>query len=76
MGIKQRIEILKALYLGADILIMDEPTAVLTPQEIEGLFQTMRELRDSGASIILITQQSCQKLWRLQMRLLFYEMGR
>lgn len=57
MGIKQRIEILKALYLGADILIMDEPTAVLTPQEIEGLFQTMRELRDSGASIILITHK-------------------
>lgn len=57
VGIKQRIEILKALYLGADILIMDEPTAVLTPQEIEGLFQTMRELRDSGASIILITHK-------------------
>ena len=38
VGIKQRIEILKALYLGADILIMDEPTAVLTPQEIEGHF--------------------------------------
>ena len=58
VGIKQRIEILKALYLGADILIMDEPTAVLTPQEIEGLFQTAERTEgSSGASIILITHK-------------------
>lgn len=57
VGLKQRIEILKALYLGADVLIMDEPTAVLTPQEITGLFDTLQELRESGASIILITHK-------------------
>lgn len=57
VGLKQRVEILKALYLGADILIMDEPTAVLTPQEITGLFETLRSLRDKGASIILITHK-------------------
>lgn len=57
VGLKQRVEILKALYLGADILIMDEPTAVLTPQEIVELFSTLRNLRDLGASIILITHK-------------------
>lgn len=57
VGLKQRVEILKALYLGADVLIMDEPTAVLTPQEITELFATLRNLRDQGASIILITHK-------------------
>ncbi len=57
VGLKQRVEILKALYLGADVLIMDEPTAVLTPQEITELFATLRSLRDLGASIILITHK-------------------
>ena len=51
VGLRQRVEILKALFLGADILIMDEPTAVLTPQEITGLFETLKELRNHGASI-------------------------
>ena len=57
VGLKQRVEILKALYLGADILILDEPTAVLTPQEITELFETLKNLRDMGASIILITHK-------------------
>lgn len=57
VGWKQRIEILKALYLGADILIMDEPTAVLTPQEIVELFKTLTNLKNMGASIILITHK-------------------
>ena len=57
VGICQRVEILKALYLGADILILDEPTAILTPQEIQQLFITLEELRNKGKSIILITHK-------------------
>lgn len=57
VSIQQRVEILKALYLGADLLIMDEPTAVLTPQEIVKLFETLIELKQSGKSIILITHK-------------------
>ena len=57
VGLRQRVEILKALYLGANILIMDEPTAVLTPQEIEQLFVTLAELKKQGKSIILITHK-------------------
>ena len=54
VSMQQRVEILKALYLGADLLIMDKPTAVLTPQEIVKLFETLVELRNAGKSIILI----------------------
>ena len=57
VGIQQRVEILKALYRGADILILDEPTAVLTPQEIEELGTIIRKLADEGKSIILITHK-------------------
>lgn len=57
VSLQQRVEILKALYLGADLLIMDEPTAVLTPQEIVKLFETLVELRNAGKSIILITHK-------------------
>lgn len=57
VGLQQRVEILKALYLGANILIMDEPTAVLTPQEINQLFMTLDGLRKQGKSIILITHK-------------------
>ena len=57
VGEQQRVEILKALYHGAEILILDEPTAVLTPQEVEELFVIMRELRKAGKSIILITHK-------------------
>ncbi len=57
VSLQQRVEILKALYLGAGLLIMDEPTAVLTPQEIVKLFETLVELRNAGKSIILITHK-------------------
>ena len=57
VGMQQRVEILKALYLGAELLIMDEPTAVLTPQEIVKLFETLVELRNAGKTIILITHK-------------------
>lgn len=54
---KQTVEIIKVLYRGADILILDEPTAVLTPQEIEKLFNVLRKMRDDGKSIIIITHK-------------------
>jgi simple sugar transport system ATP-binding protein len=57
VGVEQRVEIVKALYREADVLILDEPTAVLTPQETEELFQVMRSLRDAGKSIIFITHK-------------------
>lgn len=54
---KQTVEIVKVLYRGADILILDEPTAVLTPQETQKLFKVLRRMRDSGKSIIIITHK-------------------
>ena len=57
VGMQQRVEILKALYRGADILILDEPTAVLTPQEIEELMQIMKSLSNQGKTIIIITHK-------------------
>ena len=57
VGERQRLEILKALYRGARILILDEPTAVLTPQETEQLFVTLRRLRDAGTTLLLITHK-------------------
>jgi ABC-type uncharacterized transport system ATPase subunit len=57
VGMQQRVEILKTLYRGADILIFDEPTAVLTPQEIKELIQIMQNLITEGKSIILITHK-------------------
>jgi general nucleoside transport system ATP-binding protein len=57
VGERQRLEILKALYRGARILILDEPTAVLTPQETEQLFVTLRGLRARGTTILLITHK-------------------
>jgi len=54
VGERQRVEIIKVLYRGARILILDEPTAVLVPQEVEGLFASMRELKDRGATILFI----------------------
>jgi simple sugar transport system ATP-binding protein len=57
VGQEQRVEILKALYRGADILILDEPTAVLTPQEARELFEIIRSLQASGKSIIFITHK-------------------
>ena len=57
VGERQRLEILKALYRGARILILDEPTAVLTPQESEALFVTLRRLRDAGCTLLLISHK-------------------
>ncbi|HEY3229652.1 MAG TPA: ABC transporter ATP-binding protein [Roseiflexaceae bacterium] len=57
VGEQQRVEILKMLYRGADVLIMDEPTAVLAPQEIEGLFATLRAMAAEGKSIIFISHK-------------------
>ncbi|MEJ2707413.1 MAG: ABC transporter ATP-binding protein [Anaerolineales bacterium] len=57
VGVQQRVEILKALYRQARILVLDEPTAVLTPQEVEDLFQVMEQLTSRGVSIIFITHK-------------------
>ncbi|TKX52001.1 ATP-binding cassette domain-containing protein, partial [Halorubrum sp. SS7] len=57
VGEQQRVEILKALYRGADVLIMDEPTAVLTPQEVEELYGVFEELTDQGKTIIFISHK-------------------
>ena len=57
VGLQQRVEILKALYRKARILILDEPTAVLTPQEVDELFVVVKALRDSGVSVIIITHK-------------------
>ena len=54
VGERQRVEIIKVLYRGADILILDEPTAVLVPQEVEALFDNMRDLKAAGATILFI----------------------
>ncbi|NLY53470.1 MAG: ABC transporter ATP-binding protein [Firmicutes bacterium] len=68
VGMQQRVEILKALYRGADLLILDEPTAVLTPQEADELMQIMRQLTDAGKSVIFISHKlkevlrSCDKV--------------
>ncbi len=57
VGIQQRVEILKALHREAELLILDEPTAVLTPQETTDLFRAMRELREAGRSLVFITHK-------------------
>ncbi|MFO1350443.1 MAG: ABC transporter ATP-binding protein [Gammaproteobacteria bacterium] len=57
VGLQQRVEILKALYRGARILILDEPTSVLTPQEADRLFEILRALRAQGSTIVIITHK-------------------
>jgi ABC-type uncharacterized transport system ATPase subunit len=57
VGIQQRVEILKVLFRSADVLILDEPTAVLTPQEVEEFFTIVRSLRDAGKAIVFITHK-------------------
>lgn len=57
VGLQQRVEILKALYRGAEILILDEPTGVLTPQEADHLFAVLRRLKEQGTTVILITHK-------------------
>jgi general nucleoside transport system ATP-binding protein len=62
VGQQQRVEILKTLYRGAQILILDEPTAVLTPQEVTEMFAILRGLRDQGKTIIIITHKLAEVL--------------
>ena len=57
VGFRQRVEILKSLYRGAEILILDEPTGVLTPQEVDELFKILRSLKEEGKTIVLITHK-------------------
>ncbi|MDP2698037.1 ABC transporter ATP-binding protein [Thalassospira sp.] len=57
VGLQQRVEILKALYRGAEILILDEPTGVLTPQEADHLFRILRTLKEQGKTVVLITHK-------------------
>lgn len=57
VGEKQTVEIMKVLYRGADILILDEPTAVLTPQEIKNLFAILRRMKEEGCGVIIITHK-------------------
>jgi ABC-type uncharacterized transport system ATPase subunit len=57
VGLQQRVEILKILYRGAEILVFDEPTAVLTPQEVEELFKTFRMMKNQGQGIIFISHK-------------------
>jgi ABC-type uncharacterized transport system ATPase subunit len=57
VGARQRLEIMKVIYRGADLIVLDEPTAVLTPQESAELFRTMRRLRERGKTIIFITHK-------------------
>lgn len=62
VGQQQRVEVLKALYRGARILILDEPTAVLTPQEVEEFFRILRSMREQGKTIIIITHKLSEVL--------------
>lgn len=57
VGLRQRVEVLKTLYRNADILILDEPTSVLTPQEVDDLFMTLERFTEQGRTIILITHK-------------------
>ena len=57
VGVRQRVEIIKLLYHEAELLILDEPTAVLTPQETQSLFQVLRRLKNAGHSVIIITHR-------------------
>jgi ABC-type uncharacterized transport system ATPase subunit len=57
VGVRQRVEILKALYRGAEVLVLDEPTAVLTPQEVEELYGVLDELTTEGKTVIFITHK-------------------
>jgi len=57
VGVQQRVEILKALYRGADVLILDEPTSVLTPQEVQELFKAIQALKQQGKTVIFISHK-------------------
>src|SRR2546428_7472620 len=57
VGVQQKVEILKALYRGVDILILDEPTTMLTPQEVDTLFGTLRAMAEQGLTVVFITHK-------------------
>ena len=57
VGVQQKVEILTALYRGARILILDEPTTLLTPQEVDTLFATLREVTAGGVTVVFITHK-------------------
>src|SRR5215831_8541963 len=75
VGLRQRVEILKALYRQATILILDEPTAVLTPGEVEHLFETLTTLAQHGTSIIFITHK-LREVFRIAQRITVLRRGR
>src|SRR5213592_318202 len=62
VGQQQRVELLKALYREARILILDEPTAVLTPQEVEEFFSILRRMREQGKTVVIITHKLAEVL--------------
>src|SRR5213075_1025985 len=62
VGQQQRVELLKALYRRARLLILDEPTAVLTPQEVEEFFAILRRMREQGKTVIIITHKLTEVL--------------
>ena len=75
VGVQQKVEILKALYLNASILIMDEPTAVLTPQESEHLMEFIREFASQGNSVIFITHKM-KEVMEVAVRIIVMRTGR
>ncbi len=75
VGERQRVEILKALYRDVQILILDEPTAVLTPQETDDLFATLRQMTESGLSILLISHK-LQEVLRVSNRVVVLRAGK
>lgn len=75
VGEKQTVEIVKALYRGAEILILDEPTAVLTSQETESLFSVLREMADKGCAVIIITHK-LQEVMEVSRRVTILQHGR
>jgi simple sugar transport system ATP-binding protein len=75
VGEQQRLEILKTLYRGAKVLILDEPTAVLTPQKVRELYTVLRDLRDQGHSIIIITHK-LQEILDISDRVVVMRTGR
>src|SRR5215204_2218989 len=62
VGQQQRVELLKALYRRAQLLILDEPTAVLTPQEVDEFFAILRRMRDQGRTVVIITHKLSEVL--------------
>ncbi len=75
VGEQQRVEIIKAIYRGTDILILDEPTAVLTPQEVAKLFTTLRALTDEGHSVIFISHK-LDEVMEISRRVMVMRLGK